>query len=127
MAKAQQFVLLLWKNYTLQRRKKLLTLLEIGLPTFFAIILIFIRRRVVASDVTNSTQWDAYSLSSLPPNLHPNLDQPWRLFYSPDVEVTRSIMGAVRDQLNKERLTISRKGSIVWVIMIVCSFCRRKI
>ena len=41
--KARQFGLLLWKNYVLQKRKKLVTFVEIALPTFFAVILIFIR------------------------------------------------------------------------------------
>ena len=62
MAVARQFGLLLWKNYKLQRRKKLLTLLQIGLPAFLSIIFIFIRRRVVATDVTSPTQWGAFSL-----------------------------------------------------------------
>ena len=29
-------------------------------------------------------------------------------------------MGAAKNQLNKEQLTISRKGWMLWVVMIVC-------
>ena len=115
MAVARQFGLLLWKNYKLQRRKKLLTLLEIGLPAFLSIIFIFIRRRVVATDVTSPTQWGAFSLDALPQSLCPSppcFGQTWKLFYSPDVAVTRSIMGNVKHQLNSRRSSISGEGFI---------------
>jgi len=63
MGRLAQFRLLLWKNYLLQRRKVLVTCFEIGLPTFYALILIFVRLRVQLVEVANSTYWRDFAIN----------------------------------------------------------------
>ena len=96
-----QFRLLLWKNYILQKRKILVTFLEVGLPTLFALILIFIRQRVIATEITNATGWPAYSVDRLPASLHPTFEtsKEWNLAYCPETTSINSIMENVKSKL----------------------------
>ncbi|CAH1794818.1 unnamed protein product [Owenia fusiformis] len=91
-----KFGLLLWKNYTLQKRKVFVTLLEIGLPTFFSLILIFIRQRVITNLVTNSTTWEPYDIANLPSGLAGRLNH---LAYAPNEPVIDRIMERVGKKL----------------------------
>ena len=69
--KGQQVLLLLWKNWLIQKRKILLTCFEIGLPTFFSLVLLLIRMRVKV-DVTNEpTLWEAFSVDQFDEKLVP--------------------------------------------------------
>ncbi|KAH3872038.1 phospholipid-transporting ATPase ABCA3-like isoform X2 [Dreissena polymorpha] len=88
----RQFLLLLWKNSLLQKRKVITTVFEIGLPTFFALILIFIRLRVTG-EMKEKTVWGECSgwkqlSSKLPHNLS----------FTPDNEITRKVMRHVVSQ-----------------------------
>lgn len=91
-SKGRQFLLLLWKNYVIQKRKIATTIFEIGLPTFFALILIFIRLRVVG-EMKDSKVWDPCSdwnnLTGLPT----------KVAFSPDNEIVRRIIGNLNDSL----------------------------
>nr|AKC42130.1 ABCA3 [Petromyzon marinus] len=69
MARLRQFGLLLWKNYVLQKRQVLVTLVELALPALFAAILIAIRQRVPESSHPNATIYSPLSLSRLPDSL----------------------------------------------------------
>lgn len=61
--------LLLWKNWTVQKRHKIQTLVEITLPVFFASLLVIIRD-LAASDVfQNATIYPAYRLSQNLPDI----------------------------------------------------------
>ena len=53
-----QFVLLLWKNFKLQGRKKCVTVFEIITPLFFAMLLLFIRALADSKYIDNDTTWD---------------------------------------------------------------------
>ncbi len=116
MAKAKQFVLLLWKNYVLQKRKKIVTIFEIALPTFFALILIFIRMRVVAKEIKEVTAWSAFPVNHLPDTLCPNnpychlYATPWKLYYTPNNNLTQSMMSHVKTALGSTN--ISRKNHL---------------
>ena len=67
MAKrARLFLLLLWKNFKLQQRKKIVTLIEIFLPVLFALILIFIRQKVTATDIDQSYNYTEFTVAKLP-------------------------------------------------------------
>jgi ATP-binding cassette subfamily A (ABC1) protein 3 len=61
--RSRQFLLLLWKNWILQKRRVVVTCLEIFLPAFFSLILIFVRSKVDSTDVVNATSWNAFSKS----------------------------------------------------------------
>uniref|UniRef100_A0A8C4X0D4 ATP-binding cassette, sub-family A (ABC1), member 3b n=1 Tax=Eptatretus burgeri TaxID=7764 RepID=A0A8C4X0D4_EPTBU len=91
MAKLQQFGLLLWKNYVLQKRQVLVTIIELALPALFAAILIAIRQRVSFTEYPNSTYYRPLSVDRLPQQLmkihmlhYPEFkDVGWFFAYSP--------------------------------------------
>ena len=105
MGKLQQFGLLLWKNYLLQRRKVLVTFVELVLPALFALILIFIRLRIDATYVQNVTAWDTFRVDSpygkwnwVSQQSHGN----WSLYYSPNTSaVTAKVMNRVIMNMDK--------------------------
>ena len=101
MSKVRQFVLLLWKNFLLQRRKIITTILEIALPLFFAIILIFIRQLVVPKPVKNPIKWDRFEVDKFPIGLCPSPFLPctWLLYYAPNSSATDDIMSSVKEHL----------------------------
>jgi hypothetical protein len=67
----KQLKLLLWKNYILQRRSILGTILELAVPALFAIILLPIRNIVDSDRILVSTVYDSFSVDRLPPDLLP--------------------------------------------------------
>ena len=94
--KGKQFILLLWKNYVIQKRKVVTTIFEIGLPTFFALILIFIRLRV-KGEMKEQQVWETcHKWKDL------NTSLPTRVAFSPDDEVVRRVIG----NLNKSIPTL---------------------
>ena len=115
MRRRHQLALLLWKNYILQKRKLWTTVLEIGLPTIFALILIFIRQKVDVTPISNYTTWETFDVDALPAKLCPSrpLCQhgfgPWRLFYSPKSPVTDRMMSTMQDLMNRDGRRISGK------------------
>ncbi|XP_064415233.1 phospholipid-transporting ATPase ABCA3 isoform X1 [Latimeria chalumnae] len=62
----KQFRLLLWKNYILQKRQILVTIIEIALPLLFAAILIALRKRVDSVAYPNATLYPSFSVNKLP-------------------------------------------------------------
>ncbi|XP_069124776.1 phospholipid-transporting ATPase ABCA3-like [Argopecten irradians] len=87
MGNFTKFLLLLWKNYVLQKRKKVVTILEIGIPTVFSLILIFVRLRVDGQQVPDPVTWTEcttfrYFDSRLP----------HKIAYSPNNSVTHAII-----------------------------------
>lgn len=93
MGHANKFLLLLWKNYLIQRRKIFTTILEIALPTFFGLILVLIRLRVTGQQVPNGQNWSACSdIFEMP-----NSSFPKKLAFTPDIPLTQSLMGKVND------------------------------
>lgn len=84
MAVLRQLVLLLWKNYTLQKRKVLVTVLELFLPLLFSGILIWLRLKIQSENVPNATVYPGQSIQTLP--LFFNFPPPggtWELAYVP--------------------------------------------
>jgi ATP-binding cassette subfamily A (ABC1) protein 3 len=66
MALGRQFLLLLWKNWTLQKRKVCVTVFEILLPLFFGTILVLIRLLVKTTDYPNNTIWPTQNFTRNP-------------------------------------------------------------
>ena len=96
-------LLLIWKNFLLQKRKVLVTIVEITLPAIFALILIGIRQRVQAQPYPNITTWPGFGVHKLPKGLCPSPEcfakLPWRLCYSPAFPATSSVMNLVKKQI----------------------------
>ncbi|XP_052266535.1 phospholipid-transporting ATPase ABCA3-like isoform X2 [Dreissena polymorpha] len=88
----RHFLLLLWKNFLLQKRKVKTTVFEIGLPTFFALILIFIRLRVTGEMEEKNVWRECNGWKQLSSTLPKNLS------FTPDNEVTRKVMHHVVSQ-----------------------------
>jgi hypothetical protein len=67
----KQLVLLVWKNYCLQKRSIISTMFEIFIPALFAIILLPIRTIVKSQQFTNDTAYEPFSFNKFPANLIP--------------------------------------------------------
>ncbi|XP_070811047.1 phospholipid-transporting ATPase ABCA3 [Pituophis catenifer annectens] len=84
MAVSRQFGLLLWKNYILQKRKILVTLIETCLPLLFAAILIGLRHRVHSVNHPNATLYHSKQVDRLPSFFHRwHSGVPWELAFVP--------------------------------------------
>ncbi|XP_030067809.1 phospholipid-transporting ATPase ABCA3 [Microcaecilia unicolor] len=80
MAVFRQFGLLLWKNYILQKRQILVTIIEVSLPLLFAAILIALRDKVQGVVHPNATYFHTLSVKELPWFFH---SFQWELAYVP--------------------------------------------
>ncbi|KAF0881251.1 ABCA3 protein, partial [Crocuta crocuta] len=84
MGALRQLALLLWKNYTVQKRRVLVTVLELLLPLLFSGILIWLRLKIQSENVPNATIYPGQSIQELP--LFFNFPPPgdtWELAYVP--------------------------------------------
>ncbi|KAK8753744.1 hypothetical protein OTU49_001413 [Cherax quadricarinatus] len=68
----RKFWLLLWKNWTLQRRRKIQTVVEVALPVVFCVLLVIIRDLAPYGDFPEPTYYKPFNISGLPENLTPN-------------------------------------------------------
>ncbi|XP_053784251.1 phospholipid-transporting ATPase ABCA3 [Desmodus rotundus] len=84
MAALRQLALLLWKNYTLQKRKVLVTVLELLLPLLFSGILIWLRLKIQSENVPKATIYPSQSIQELPLFFSfPPPGDAWELAYIP--------------------------------------------
>uniref|UniRef100_A0A671G5F2 ATP binding cassette subfamily A member 3 n=1 Tax=Rhinolophus ferrumequinum TaxID=59479 RepID=A0A671G5F2_RHIFE len=101
MAVLRQLALLLWKNYTLQKRKVLVTVLELLLPLLFSGILIWLRLKIQSENVPKATIYPGQSIQELP--LFFNFPLPgdtWELAYIPSrSDAVRTITETARRAL----------------------------
>ncbi|KAM9305170.1 phospholipid-transporting ATPase ABCA3 [Gastrophryne carolinensis] len=81
MAVFRQLGLLLWKNYALQKRQVIVTVIELALPLLFSAILIALRQRVESQSFPNATTYKTVDFPVLP--LFYYLVGPWQLAYVP--------------------------------------------
>ncbi|XP_063286648.1 phospholipid-transporting ATPase ABCA3 [Pelobates fuscus] len=77
----RQLGLLLWKNYILQKRQVLVTVIELALPLLFSAILIALRHRVQSVTHPNATMYKEMDFPSIPFYFH--LTGTWELAYVP--------------------------------------------
>jgi len=101
MGQLAQFRLLLWKNYLLQRRKVLVTCLEIGLPTFFALILIFVRQRVESVRMENATYWKEFAVNESFKDYNWMTEGPWQIYFTPNSTSAGLVMQLAAERLNR--------------------------
>ncbi|XP_048188352.1 phospholipid-transporting ATPase ABCA3 isoform X1 [Perognathus longimembris pacificus] len=101
MAVLRQLALLLWKNYTLKKRKVLVTILELFLPLLFSGILIWLRLKIQSENVPNATVYPSQYIQELPLffTLAPPEDS-WELAYVPShSEAARTVTETVKKAL----------------------------
>ena len=101
MGRLAQFRLLLWKNYLFQRRKVLVTLIEIGLPTLFALILIFVRMRVESNKIANPTSWTEFAINDKYGTWDWMSEGPWEIYFTPNSTAAREVMPLAVKQLRR--------------------------
>ena len=110
-----QFWLLLWKNYKLQKRSLIGTVLEIAVPALFAFILMPIRRIVKSDQYLNDTTFRNFDVETFDGGLTPtylfNLQQLqswsksdaspfWDFAYQPkNTTLIDNVMKVVADKL----------------------------
>ncbi|KAJ8311158.1 hypothetical protein KUTeg_011297 [Tegillarca granosa] len=98
--------LLTWKNFVLQKRKPVVTVFEILLPIFFAVLLLFIRLLVEVDPIDTTTIWNRFSVE----NLNPSPDKPYLLYY-PNQTKLNDVMNNVTENINKiGRMNVSLFG-----------------
>uniref|UniRef100_A0A2K5SFW9 ATP binding cassette subfamily A member 3 n=1 Tax=Cebus imitator TaxID=2715852 RepID=A0A2K5SFW9_CEBIM len=101
MAVLRQLALLLWKNYTLQKRKVLVTVLELFLPLLFSGILIWLRLKIQSENVPNATVYPGQSIQELPLFFtFPPPGDTWELAYIPShSDAAKTVTETVRRAL----------------------------
>ena len=109
----KQLNLLLWKNYLLQKRSIIGTILEILVPALFVIILLPIRTIVRSDYHPDDSVFDEYTIDALPSSLLPpfNYDDDslsfssraglWTFAYAPNnTDLVNRVMKKVGDTLS---------------------------
>ncbi|XP_077172968.1 phospholipid-transporting ATPase ABCA3 [Paroedura picta] len=112
MVLLRQFKLLLWKNYILQKRQILVTIVEICLPLLFAAILIALRHRVHSVRHPNASFYSSQSVDELLPFFHSwHWHKPWELAYVPaNNTAVKSVAEAVEEALQEQHVSIKARG-----------------
>jgi ATP-binding cassette subfamily A (ABC1) protein 3 len=87
----KQLNLLVWKNWSLQKRAVISTLIELLVPAVFAIILLPIRHIVPSNQYTNDTTYPPFSIDRLPKDLQPAPDDN---FYPSNSDTAHSQLNA---------------------------------
>ncbi|XP_042906076.1 phospholipid-transporting ATPase ABCA3 [Parasteatoda tepidariorum] len=102
MAKFRQFLLLIWKNWKLQIRHPWVTLLELGVPAFFSLILVLVRSAISSEYVSQVTVYEPFGIDALPQNLTPSFlydKNQWTLLFTPNTPFLEDFMKGVCDDL----------------------------
>ncbi|XP_058116458.1 phospholipid-transporting ATPase ABCA3-like [Anopheles ziemanni] len=92
-----KFILLLWKNWIIQKRHYVQTLFEILIPVIACVVLIVVRGLVDADVYDEPTTWNPLETNTIRhmlPELNPNITPPFTLLlaYSPQSPLTDRIM-----------------------------------
>eukprot|EP00054_Salpingoeca_dolichothecata_P030926 m.256674 g.256674 ORF g.256674 m.256674 type:complete len:1715 (+) comp26744_c0_seq8:78-5222(+) len=100
------FRLLLWKNYTLQKRRPISTIFEIGLPTLFIVILVGVRQ------IVNDTNEPATFYEHFSPSwdMMPSCNDSFLLAYAPNSPAINNIMQQAASNLSSESTTFYPEG-----------------
>lgn len=82
----------MWKNWLIQKRKRVLTAFEIGLPVFFAIVFFGVRQLVKVEHFDKPVEFNPLTIDSYSGN-----DQ--SLIYTPDTPIVKSIVSTTATNL----------------------------
>lgn len=101
MGNARQFLLLTWKNWTIQKRKKAVTVFEILLPVGFAALLVVIRSIVKVDDINTNTIWPSFPVAGNATDFTAKKE----ILFSPNQSAIIDLMGNV-SQLVGQNFTV---------------------
>ncbi|XP_033746448.1 ATP-binding cassette sub-family A member 3-like [Pecten maximus] len=90
MGMLMQFGLLLWKNFTVSRRRTCATVFEIALPVTFALLMLVIRFLTSTTNHTTSSTWDPFSVSDV--GLAVPTSARTKIYYSPTSTAVDDVM-----------------------------------
>ncbi|ESO00555.1 hypothetical protein HELRODRAFT_82844 [Helobdella robusta] len=97
----RQFSLLLWKNWLLQKRKIILTIVEVLLPVLFAAILLAIRSKTASNFVSEPTTEGRFEVKTAPTNVTvPPMQSRKRLAFTPNTDFTRKIINRTLNMMS---------------------------
>ena len=102
----KQFLLLLWKNFVLQKRRVCVTVFEILMPIGFAGLFIIIRILAKSKDITEPTIWPSFG-----PSLNANdtlLNERTKLLYTPKTPLVHDVIQAVDNAISATGKAIER-------------------
>jgi len=101
ISNAAQFVLLLWKNWLLQKRRIVLTTFQILSPTLLALLLL-LARFATKSELHRSPKiWDGFDPLTSPPVKENRTTRPLVLAFSPNTSLATTRMAySVYQMLN---------------------------
>ena len=99
MARANQFSLLMWKNFILLKRAPLRTFLQIAMPLFFIAILVFLRAFKIKNEYKPSVTYPAFEVNKLPSDVS-KLNQ---IAFAPNTSDVQQVMDRVVKQLGFTR------------------------
>ena len=99
MSWVKDFQLLLWKNFLLQKRRPVSTIVEILLPLFFMLILLLLRVTVIQQKQDIEYQWSAFNISNQLP-IDPTKAGRWKIAFAPNHTYHFSLMNNVKLYLN---------------------------
>ena len=111
-----KFYLLFKKNWIIQKRKICCTITEILIPVVLSLLLLALRQAITAKD-KDVSRWDEFSIEELPDGLYPLRPEAWKLAYTPDNALTRSLMNRVASQLG---LDVTGESMINCVNIVYC-------
>lgn len=97
MGFAGQLKLLLWKNYVLQKRKVCVTVFEILLPVFFALLLLFIRSRVDVTPIDTASVWASFDVEL---NASDRANRSHYIVYSPNQSEINNLMNMMQSNFD---------------------------
>ncbi len=82
----RKLLLLLWKNaLIIVRQSKFLTFIQLGLPSFFALMLFMLRMTIEPEPYDEARQWPQFTVDEEP-------DKVFQLAYAPNNSVVRRLM-----------------------------------
>ena len=123
-----QFVLLLWKNWLLHKRRiDEMIVNHIIFPALFPIILLLVCTKHESKVVPQPTRWDSFEVSTLPPNLTlppigPNKagNLTWILAFSPNTSLAaRRIATETAKALDMTPFPIGIRHSIIFLCRLL--------
>ena len=101
-SKKQQFLLLFWKNWIIQKRKLSCTIFELSLPVLMALLLLSVRQLIESTD-RSKLIWPSFQVNDLNMSAGPT----WVLAYTPSNNIIDGIMQSVVEQLAPGNQTFS--------------------
>ena len=90
----KQFLLLVWKNWIIQKRKILCTVCEICVPILLSVLLVLLRLEFKVKQHDSVTSWDSFQVNEhdIYHRTYSDASKTRSLVYTPDTPWTRAVI-----------------------------------